>query len=209
MTEIYNIRSRAVPSDAVNIMRPGTWGNPFSVEEWGREECIALYEHWLFLNPGFVSRMRRELRHKDLVCCCWPKPCHGNVIAKILAGEEPQPITDGEPLLVAYLGKKPDPLKDLLEELARMENNPAPVGDGGTSLQEYEAWAARLKPHLQRLTATRHELWPKPPVETVEISKADLICWRAEWLETQHQIAEQEPGTDIVTPFDHYLYGAK
>ena len=212
MTEIYNIRSRAVPADAVNIMRPGPWGNPFLLEDWGREECIALYEHWLFLNPAFVARIRRELRHKDLVCCCWPKPCHGNVIARILAGEDPQPLDKDDPLLVAYCEQqKKDPLKTLLEELDSLEGNPAPESDGGTTVGAYEAWATRLRPHLLRLTANakKRESWPLPPVDTVEVSKSDLIQWRAEWLETQQLIAEQEPGVDIVTPFDHYLYGAK
>lgn len=209
MTEIYSIRTRNVPSDAVNIMRPGPWGNPFTEQEWGRAECIRLYEHWLFLNPAFVTRMRRELRHKDLVCCCWPKQCHGDVIAKILAGQDPHPLPADDPLLVLYLGKKPDPLHELYADIQRMLDNPAPEEDGGTTSAEYEAWALKMVPHLKRLTATRHELWPKPPVETVEVSKVDLLSWREEWLETQRTIAEQEPGVDIVTPFDHYLYGAK
>lgn len=91
--ELFNIRHREVPADAVNIMRPGPWGNPFSDREYGREQCIKLYEHWLFLNPRYVAFMRRELRNKDLVCCCWPKPCHGNVILRVVdKGEEPQPM---------------------------------------------------------------------------------------------------------------------
>jgi len=43
----------------------------------------------------------------------------------------------------------------------------------------------------------------------VQVLRGDILAWRKEWLEIQQQIAEQEPGTDIVTPFDHYLYGGK
>ena len=43
----------------------------------------------------------------------------------------------------------------------------------------------------------------------VRVLRGDILAWRKEWMEIQEQIAEQEPGTDIVTPFDHYLYGGK
>lgn len=209
MTELFNIRHPNVPHDAVNIMRPGVWGNPFEEREHGREGCILLYEHWLFMNPGFVAMMRRQLRGKDRVCCCWPKPCHGNVIEKIVdRGEEPSPLPADHPILVCYLAKQRDRLADLLEQMEGLLNNPAPDGDGGTTVSEYEALCQELRPQLMRMTRNRKELWPKPPVETVVVNKADIINWRAEWLETQQQIASQEEGVDLVTPFDQYLYGA-
>jgi hypothetical protein len=113
--ELFNIRHGNAPSDAVNIMRPGPWGNPFPEKEFGRDGCISLYEHWLFENPGLVATMRIELANKDLVCCCWPKQCHGNVIMRILKGEEPQPLPDKHPLLIKA-GKQYDPVQDLMDE---------------------------------------------------------------------------------------------
>lgn len=206
--ELFNIRHHNVPSDAVNIMRPGNWGNPFTEQEWGREGCIALYEHWLFLNPTFVAYMRKELRNKDLVCCCWPKQCHGDVILRVVAkGEEPQPLGEANSTLVAYLAKQKDGLAAVMNTMQGLLNNPAPDGDGGTTIGDYEALCTVLLPFLKRLTANRKEGWPKPPLETVPVLRKDIIEWREEWLETQRQIASQEEGVDIVTPFDHYLYG--
>lgn len=204
MTEIYNVRHANVPSAAVNIMRPGPWGNPFSDKEYGRDGCIGLYEHWLFLNPEFVERMRRELRHKDLVCCCWPKPCHGNVIARVLAGEEPKPLAAESPTLARYLSSKKDSLADLLQEMEkllanRLEERPR------LRVINYDGFARRLQPHLQRLCRNNRELWPKAPTEKIEVTREDLLAWRAEWMETN----PVEDGTDHVTPFDKYLYGSK
>lgn len=205
MTDIYNIRHERFPRDAVNIMRPGPWGNPFEEKVHGRDGCIALFEHWLFLNPAFVERIRRELRHKDLVCCCWPQRCHGDVIAKVLAGQEPSPLPADSPVLMAYLAKQKDGLADLLAEMEGLLSNPAPADDGGSSASDYEALCMQLRPHLMRLTKNRRELWPRPPLETVEVNKADLLAWRAEWMENN----PVEDGTDHITPFDHYLYGSK
>lgn len=113
------------------------------------------------------------------------------------------------PVLLAYLAKQKDSLADLLREMEGLLGNPAPDGDGGSSASDYEALCMKLRPHLLRITNNRRELWPRTPLETIEVVKADLLAWRAEWLETQQQIAEQEPGVDQVTPFDHYLYGSK
>lgn len=205
--ELFNIRHRSVPATAVNIMRPGPWGNPFEERQWGREGCVKLYEHWLFLNPSLVTMMRRDLAHKDIVCCCWPKTCHGDVILRVVGkGEEPQPLPEGDPTLVAYLAKKPDRLLALTENMARsftMGTKPR------ETLPEVKAAWDGLAPVLVRLVSNRREGWPKPPTDMVEVTRADIMAWRQEWLETQQQIAEQEPGTDQVTPFDHYLYGGR
>lgn len=202
MTEIYNIRHRSVPSDAVNIMRPGPWGNPFSDKEWGREGCIQLYEHWLFLNPEFVERIRRELRGKDLVCCCWPLTCHGEVIAKVLADKEPQPLPAASLTLARYFDRKKDALADLLRELEKLLENRTEERPR-LRVISYDNLAQRLRPHLLRLTRNNRKLWPPAPTEKVEVTRADLLAWREEWME----VNPVEDGTDQVTPFDKYLYG--
>ena len=68
-------------------------------------------------------------------------------------------------------------------------------------------FAALVKalPSLRRIVAGRPECWPKPPQETITVSKADLIEWRNDWL----QAYAKGDGTDEVTPFDQYLYGRK
>lgn len=75
----------------VYIGRPGPWGNPFSdkpksraeVKVDSREEAIACFEEWLRQNPEMVDRVKRELKGKVLGCWCAPKPCHGDVLAKV------------------------------------------------------------------------------------------------------------------------------
>lgn len=74
----------------VYIGRPGPWGNPFShlegkgdVKVDSREEAIACYKEWLLQHPEVVKRVKRELKGKVLGCWCFPKACHGDVLARI------------------------------------------------------------------------------------------------------------------------------
>ena len=57
------------------------------------EEVIDLYRAWLIAQPGKVDEVKRELKGKDLVCFCSPKPCHGDVLIEI-ANEIPIVATD-------------------------------------------------------------------------------------------------------------------
>jgi hypothetical protein len=80
LTSIIFIDDGMWNDDHVYIGRGSKWGNPFVVGEHGtREEVIAKYRDevlpTLMLDEEFQS-----LRGKTLVCHCWPKPCHGNVL---------------------------------------------------------------------------------------------------------------------------------
>ncbi len=67
----------------VYIGRPGTWGNPFRIgRDGGRDEVIARYEAWLGRQPALLARLG-ELRGKRLGCWCVPRPCHGDVLARL------------------------------------------------------------------------------------------------------------------------------
>ena len=75
-----------VPAGAVNIMRGGPWGNPFEIGKDGtREEVVEKHKRWLWerikSDPEFCERLM-ELDGKDLCCCCAPKACHGDTLAK-------------------------------------------------------------------------------------------------------------------------------
>lgn len=53
-----------------------------------REQAVQLYEMYLDqLNPELADEARVELKGKDLVCYCAPKPCHADVLLRI-ANEE-------------------------------------------------------------------------------------------------------------------------
>jgi hypothetical protein len=67
----------------VYIGRPSKWGNPYSVEIWGRDECIRKYEKYIRRKPKLM-RLLKNLKGKVLGCWCYPKRCHGEVLLKLL-----------------------------------------------------------------------------------------------------------------------------
>lgn len=84
MPDIYNMRGGNFPCWAVRIDRQTKWGNPFVIGRDGtRVEVIDKFEVWLKAQPELVEAVRRELRGKDLLCWCHPKPCHGDVLMRI------------------------------------------------------------------------------------------------------------------------------
>lgn len=75
--------------------RDSVWANPFKVgKRCSREESIAKYEAyirgWLAKEEGLRADLR-ALRGKVLGCWCKPLACHGNVLLRLLAEEEPTP----------------------------------------------------------------------------------------------------------------------
>ena len=75
----------------VYVGRPTIYGNPFSHLEStaakfkvaSREEAIEKYEEWLRARPSLMRLVRQELKGKVLGCWCVPKPCHGEVLARV------------------------------------------------------------------------------------------------------------------------------
>lgn len=78
----------------VYIGRPSKWGNPFSHKERTRaafrtatrEEAIRLYEGYVRNQPQLLADLY-ELRGKTLGCWCSPRPCHGDVLARLADAE--------------------------------------------------------------------------------------------------------------------------
>jgi hypothetical protein len=92
LPKVYNKHHRDAPPDAVNIMRPNTWGNPYTfmdnaprgtVRVASRAEAIQRFEKYLRDCPDLIAAVKSELRGKSLVCCCKPLPCHGDVLLRI------------------------------------------------------------------------------------------------------------------------------
>lgn len=104
-----------LPLNAINVARPGKWGNPFIVGQHGtREQCVAMF---IQLTRGFIDlahpigveaqqtfyrRVRRsidDLEGYNLACWC-PldgKPCHGDWLIH-LANGGPLPNWARQPL---------------------------------------------------------------------------------------------------------------
>ena len=79
------------PAGAVVVTRSTRWGNPFTVEEYGRDDAIRLYrEVYLAEYPELAEVARRELAGKTLACWCrLDLPCHADVLLRIAAGGAP------------------------------------------------------------------------------------------------------------------------
>jgi len=80
---VLNKRRDGEPDGAVYVGRPSKWGNPFYVVHVSRKEAIRRFEHHVRSDPALMEAIKRELRGKDLVCWCAPKPCHADVLLRI------------------------------------------------------------------------------------------------------------------------------
>jgi hypothetical protein len=59
------------PKDAVYIGRPSKFGNKFEIGK----DVIEKYKEWLTKQPVLLAQIKKELKGKDLVCFCSPRPC--------------------------------------------------------------------------------------------------------------------------------------
>ncbi len=75
----------------VYIGRPSLWGNPYSSKKGtlakyfvgSKSEAIQSYEEYLESSPDLLEALK-ELKGKRLGCWCKPKPCHGDIIVKLI-----------------------------------------------------------------------------------------------------------------------------
>jgi hypothetical protein len=87
MTTIVHCKKE--PYD-VYIGRPSKWGNPYVIGKYGtREEVIIKYEAHV-RSSKILMRALPTLKDKVLGCWCPPKPCHGEVLIKLLKEMEEQ-----------------------------------------------------------------------------------------------------------------------
>lgn len=70
----------------INIQRGTIFGNPYSFEEYGDQAIPMFKEYFISLiRDGKITKSHLEvLRGQRLGCSCKPKPCHGDIIAKIV-----------------------------------------------------------------------------------------------------------------------------
>ena len=83
MPKVYNKRDKNIPVGAVYVGRPSKWGNPFKIGEDGtREQVIEAYRLWILRGNPLKDKLS-ELKGKDLVCWCAPRPCHADVLLEL------------------------------------------------------------------------------------------------------------------------------
>jgi len=82
---LYNVHHGHAPEGAVDIRRGrGPWGNEFEIGRDGsRNDVVDKHAAKVRADKALGARIRRELRGRDLLCCCWPKRCHGDILLKI------------------------------------------------------------------------------------------------------------------------------
>jgi hypothetical protein len=65
------------------IARPSMWGNPFEIGRDGsRSEVIQKFADWIHRQPELMVAIP-SLHGKVLGCWCAPRPCHGDVLARL------------------------------------------------------------------------------------------------------------------------------
>lgn len=65
----------------------GCFGNPFPVEQYGRDKCIAYFKEYFLERLDYDAEFREavlSLKGKKLGCLCKPENCHGDVIKEWL-----------------------------------------------------------------------------------------------------------------------------
>lgn len=75
------------------------WQNPFPVKKYGLEKCLELYEN--HVRTTELYSQLDELEDKVLGCWCFPSPCHGDVLCRLLQEKKDQVIetsSDSGPL---------------------------------------------------------------------------------------------------------------
>jgi hypothetical protein len=63
------------------------WSNPFSVNKYGRDECLVLYRKHITTTPELYDNLD-ELKDKTLGCWCAPESCHGDILFELLQNKD-------------------------------------------------------------------------------------------------------------------------
>jgi hypothetical protein len=74
------------PENTVVVARPSRWGNPFSVDVYGRDAAVAMFREYALDVLG-RDRIVAELAGKNLACWCrLDQRCHADVLLEIANG---------------------------------------------------------------------------------------------------------------------------
>ncbi len=121
--QLRRVKGWRKPAGAVTVSRPSRWGNPFPVDEYGRDEAVRLHREWLLsgdpsaqdvyittsaggrqfqYDRRWVREHLPDLRGKTLACWCKPdEPCHADVLLE-LVNQDRSPFTDAERMAYLY-----------------------------------------------------------------------------------------------------------
>lgn len=81
---VHNKYHQTAPPDAVYIGRGSIYGNPFVIGQHGtRDEVCDAYESMLLSDKELMTKVKDTLKGKHLVCFCYPKRCHGDILIRV------------------------------------------------------------------------------------------------------------------------------
>lgn len=94
MPKVWNKRDKNCPKDAVYVGRPTKWGNPYShqnntLAEFKvdtKQEALLRFYDMCWNDEALRLDAKEELKGKDLVCWCAPRPCHADILLEIANG---------------------------------------------------------------------------------------------------------------------------
>ena len=90
-----NVGNKYKQDVGINIMRGTPLGNPFVMHDESERDTVCYnYQLWIidqYINrtePAYGELMRlcelAKTQSITLICCCHPKACHGDVLARII-----------------------------------------------------------------------------------------------------------------------------
>ena len=74
-------RPHEIPTGAIYVGRPSSWGNPFS--KGSKEKNIADFREYAEKRKKREPEWLKPLKGKNVVCWCSPSGCHGDVIIEL------------------------------------------------------------------------------------------------------------------------------
>ena len=85
MKRVQYKRGQKLPPNTKLVSRSSRWGNPYRVDEWGREMAITKYHMWLILKIEREWNFLGPLIGYDLACyCSLDKDCHADILLEML-----------------------------------------------------------------------------------------------------------------------------
>lgn len=84
--KVYNIGRRLIPENSERVDRATVYGNPFIIDIDGdRDQVCAKYYEWIHFpeQETLRTKMKLELKGKNLLCWCAPAKCHAETILEI------------------------------------------------------------------------------------------------------------------------------
>ena len=73
-----------MPPNTVCVARPTRWGNPWRIEEYGIEICLARFSQYVYARLAADPTWLDLLRKKNLACWCrLEDSCHADILLQL------------------------------------------------------------------------------------------------------------------------------